>query len=145
MHTSSLSHLHLSKNIAQISSHSFLAFLFFLIGLFSLHSVCVSHVTTTYTCSHKKNILLNHFSLWGCRYLAAQTFHHVQYKVKYFMYVDMPHKTLTSDDLKVSRTKLSTLTPIFSGRFLGILVVCKSNRLHGDILRSSFTKLGYIL
>ena len=38
----------------------------------------------------------------------------------------------------------------WSGRFLGILIgwdlsVCKSNQLHVDILRFSFTKLGYIL
>ena len=38
----------------------------------------------------------------------------------------------------------------WSGRFLGIIIgwdpsVCKSNRLHVDILRFSFIKLGYIL
>jgi hypothetical protein len=38
----------------------------------------------------------------------------------------------------------------WSGRFLGIIIgwdpsVCKSKRLHVDILRFSFIKLGYIL
>jgi hypothetical protein len=49
-----------------------------------------------------------------------------------------------------SNVSINHLSSSVIGRFLGIIIgcdpsVCKSNRLHVDILQFSFMKMGYIL
>ena len=66
----------------------------------------------------------------------------------------LPHSVSSKKKKKKKRKCFNTCTLLvsvgqWSGRFLGIIgqdpSVCKSDRLHVDILRFSFTKLGYIL